>query len=91
MHILFCVNNIKFGTKCFVKVEQFVLPFIKCSDTELTLNIKPPDEMCLASSSGGCFIDWYSFGLLCDEYPYFSNAFINCSFMASTPGNPVCL
>lgn len=28
MHILFCVNNIKFGTKCFVKVEQFVLPFI---------------------------------------------------------------
>jgi hypothetical protein len=26
---LFCVNNIKFGTKCFVKVEQFVLPFIK--------------------------------------------------------------
>ena len=29
MHILFCVNNIKFGTKCFVKVEQFVLPFIK--------------------------------------------------------------
>lgn len=29
MHILFCVNNIKFGTKCFVKVEQFVLPFIQ--------------------------------------------------------------
>lgn len=29
MHILFCVNNIKFGTKCFVKVEQFVLPFIE--------------------------------------------------------------
>lgn len=33
MHILFCVNNIKFGTKCFVKVEQFVLPFIPFYDT----------------------------------------------------------
>ena len=33
MHILFCVNNIKFGTKCFVKVEQFVLPFIKVLGT----------------------------------------------------------
>lgn len=32
MHILFCVNNIKFGTKCFVKVEQFVLPFIHIAD-----------------------------------------------------------
>ena len=28
MHILFCVNKSKFGTKCFVKREQFVLPFI---------------------------------------------------------------
>lgn len=28
MHILFCVNNAKFRTKCFVKTEHFVLPFI---------------------------------------------------------------
>ncbi len=41
--------------------------------------------MCLASSSGGCFIDWYSFGLLCDEYPYFSNAFINLFFHGIYP------
>lgn len=36
MHILFCVNNIKFGTKCFVKVEQFVLPFIVVSEKAIT-------------------------------------------------------
>lgn len=28
VHILFCVNKSEFGTKCFVKREQFVLPFI---------------------------------------------------------------
>lgn len=28
MHILFCVNKAKLRTKCFVKVEHFVLPFI---------------------------------------------------------------
>lgn len=38
MHILFCVNNIKFGTKCFVKVEQFVLPFI--SEGSITIDYK---------------------------------------------------
>nr|DAO73190.1 MAG TPA: hypothetical protein [Caudoviricetes sp.] len=29
MHILFCVNKAKLRTKCFVKVEHFVLPFIE--------------------------------------------------------------
>lgn len=29
VHILFCVNKSEFGTKCFVKREQFVLPFIQ--------------------------------------------------------------
>ena len=29
VHILFCVNKSEFGTKCFVKREQFVLPFIR--------------------------------------------------------------
>ena len=38
MHILFCVNNIKFGTKCFVKVEQFVLPFIGNGSLKLDTN-----------------------------------------------------
>lgn len=28
MHILFCVNKGKPGTKCFLKMEQFVLPFV---------------------------------------------------------------
>ena len=28
MHILFCVNKGKLGTKCFLKMEQFVLPFV---------------------------------------------------------------
>ena len=41
MHILFCVNNIKFGTKCFVKVEQFVLPFIYGLTKALGVNIEP--------------------------------------------------
>nr|DAI95879.1 MAG TPA: hypothetical protein [Caudoviricetes sp.] len=31
VHILFCVNKSEFGTKCFVKREQFVLPFINRS------------------------------------------------------------
>lgn len=39
MHILFCVNNIKFGTKCFVKVEQFVLPFIKTIQNALSTTV----------------------------------------------------
>ena len=36
MHILFCVNKAKLRTKCFVKVEHFVLPFI--------LSVKPALE-----------------------------------------------
>lgn len=35
MHILFCVNKSKFGTKCFVKREQFVLPFISILYTKV--------------------------------------------------------
>lgn len=54
MHILFCVNNIKFGTKCFVKVEQFVLPFIYgndgknlCAELWTKLLEKAPFDICL--------------------------------------------
>ena len=37
VHILFCVNKSEFGTKCFVKREQFVLPFINVRELQHTM------------------------------------------------------
>ena len=59
MHILFCVNNIKFGTKCFVKVEQFVLPFIYpgnlIKDVEM---VSGPSKISVEGANGSAATDY---------------------------------
>lgn len=63
VHILFCVNKSEFGTKCFVKREQFVLPFIKVALNNFLSSAKIGKTILLtidAGEKGLCFIDSFT-------------------------------
>ena len=67
MHILFCVNNIKFGTKCFVKVEQFVLPFIEFHKNSTSGDYQKLGNATDANRGNVLKIDWTKYAKVTDE------------------------